>query len=109
MKGIATFAFSILLASAFAQTSPTAHVLASPKASEPRTLPISWVSFEDPAEHAFSMKVPKDWKVVGGLYRFGPLDPRVMIDLVSPDGKTNIRYGDAHVPPFAVPTPLSIK
>ena len=52
---------------------------------------VSWTQFEDPAEHAFSLQIPAGWKVVGGLYRFGPLDPRVMVDLVSPDGGTRIR------------------
>jgi hypothetical protein len=47
------------------------------------------------------MQVPRDWKVVGGAYRFGPLDPRAMVDMTSPDGKTNLRFGDANVPPFA--------
>ncbi len=62
---------------------------------------IAWMQFEDPAEHAFGMQVPRGWKVVGGAYRFGPLDPRAMVDMTAPDGKTNLRFGDANVPPFA--------
>jgi hypothetical protein len=65
---------------------------------------ISWTQFEDPAEQAFTMQVPRGWKVVGGAYRFGPLDPRAMVDMTSPDGKTNLRFGDANVPPFATLT-----
>jgi hypothetical protein len=61
---------------------------------------ISWTQFVDPAEHAFTMQVPRGWKVVGGAYRFGPLDPRAMVDMTAPDGKTNLRFGDANVPPF---------
>jgi hypothetical protein len=60
-----------------------------------------WTNFTDPAEGAFSMDVPQGWKIVGGVYRFGPLDPRAMVDMVSPDGKIDLRFGDAHVPPFA--------
>lgn len=66
---------------------------------------ISWTQFEDPAEHAFTVQVPRGWKVVGGAYRFGPLDPRAMVDMTAPDGKTNLRFGDANVPPFALLTP----
>jgi len=61
----------------------------------------SWTAFQDPVEHAFSLQVPVGWKITGGLYRFGPLDPRAMVDMVSPNGKTDIRFGDYHVPPYA--------
>jgi hypothetical protein len=67
---------------------------------------VSYVRFEDPGEHAFAMEVPSGWKVIGGMYRFGKLDPRLMVDMVSPDGKIDLRVGDYHVPPFSVPTPL---
>jgi len=66
---------------------------------------IAWTRFQDPAEQAFTLQVPRGWKVVGGLYRFGVLDPRPMTDMTSPDGKTNIRLGDANVPPFTPLTP----
>jgi hypothetical protein len=65
----------------------------------------AWATFQDPAERAFQVQVPRDWKVTGGLYRFGQLDPRIMVDMVSPDGKTDIRLGDYRVPPFAPLTP----
>jgi hypothetical protein len=61
------------------------------------------VSFTDPAEGAFSVTVPAGWKVSGGLYRFGPLDPRVMVEIDSPDGQVRLRLGDAGVGPYAVP------
>lgn len=64
---------------------------------------VTWVRFVDPGEHAFSMEVPQGWRVAGGLYRFGPLDPRVMVDMVSPDSTVRVRIGDSGVPPFAVP------
>lgn len=73
--------------------------------SEPPSPPISWIQFQDPAEQAFRAQVPRDWKVTGGLYRFGQLDPRLMVDMVSPDGKIDIRIGDYRVPPFAPLTP----
>ncbi len=79
--------------------------LSSPNAVPPNTSPnssdISWIQFEDPAEHAFQIQVPRGWRVLGGAYRFGPLDPRAMVDMTSPDGRTNLRVGDANVPPYA--------
>lgn len=62
---------------------------------------LSWTQFVDPAEQAFAIQVPRGWKVVGGAYRFGKLDIRAMVDMKSPDGKTDLRFGDANVPPFA--------
>src|ERR1700731_1925959 len=105
MKGILIVSFTILLFPA-AATSQTPHNAPTSKAAETKTPAISWVPFDDPAERAFSMQVPQGWKVGGGLYRFGPPDPRGMIDVLSPDGKIDLRFGDSHVPPFAVPTPL---
>lgn len=64
----------------------------------------SWTMFQDPAEHAFQIAVPQGWKITGGLYRVAPLDPRFMVDMVSPDGKTDIRLGDYRVPRFAALT-----
>ena len=50
------------------------------------------------------MQVPQGWKVVEGAYRFGSLDPRAMVDMMAPEGKTDLRCGDANVPPFATLT-----
>jgi hypothetical protein len=53
-----------------------------------------WNRWVDPVENAFSMEVPEGWSVRGGAYRLGYGDIRVMVNLRSPDGKINIRYGD---------------
>jgi hypothetical protein len=37
---------------------------------------ISWVTYTDSAEGAFSMEVPVGWQVDGGMYRFGYFDVR---------------------------------
>jgi hypothetical protein len=50
--------------------------------------------------------VPKGWKTYGGLFRFSPVDARLVVDMTSPDGNTNIRVGDSTVPPYAVPGPF---
>src|SRR5580700_846562 len=51
---------------------------------------LTWISFQDPAERAFTIDVPHGWTVKGGLYRFGFFDYRPMIDINSPDGMVNI-------------------
>ena len=62
-----------------------------------------WVSFQDPFEHAFTFEVPQGWTVKGGLFRLGYSDFRAMVDLKSPDGKTNIRFGDVAIPTYSLP------
>jgi len=66
--------------------------------------PVSWMTVRDTVEQAFSIDVPRGWKAQGGLLRKGPLDPRVQIDMASPDGRIVMRVGDWAVPPFTVPT-----
>ncbi|MGA7920952.1 MAG: hypothetical protein WCA38_14920 [Candidatus Acidiferrales bacterium] len=65
---------------------------------------VSWVKFDDSAEKAFSVDVPQGWTVKGGLFRLGFSDTRAMVDLTSPDGKTNVRLGDVSIPSYSVPT-----
>ncbi|MGD0227280.1 MAG: hypothetical protein ABSF71_33560, partial [Terriglobia bacterium] len=67
--------------------------------------PVSWVIVRDNREQAFSIEVPKGWKVYGGMFRFSSVDARPFADMTSPDGKTNIRVGDATIPGYSVPNP----
>ncbi len=62
-----------------------------------------WVVVHDTRENAFSIEVPKGWKTSGGAYRLGANNPRFLIDMTSPDGRTNLRVGDSAVPAFTVP------
>jgi hypothetical protein len=68
--------------------------------------PVTWVTVRDPREQAFSIAVPKAWKTYGGLFRFSAVDTRLVVDMTSPDGNTNIRVGDSTVPPYTVPGPF---
>jgi hypothetical protein len=68
--------------------------------------PPEWVKFDDPNEHAFTMDVPKGWTARGGMVRLGYSDHRPMVDVTSPDGKINVRYGDAAIPIYFVPDNL---
>jgi hypothetical protein len=65
---------------------------------------VSWTTVQDTTESAFSVEVPRGWEVAGGFFRFGPLDPRAMVDMTSPNSAINLRIGDANTPPFSVPT-----
>jgi hypothetical protein len=59
---------------------------------------LTFVRWQDPKEHAFSLEVPKQWAVSGGLFRFASVDVRPAIEAVSPDGHVRIVAGDAQPP-----------
>lgn len=69
--------------------------------------PLNWVRYTDNAEGAFSMEVPVGWQILGGMYRFGYLDVRWMMNARSLDGKVVIRIDDPNVPPYVLPGPHS--
>lgn len=64
---------------------------------------IAFTTFQDPFEQAFSVEVPQGWTVRGGLFRMGFSDERPMIDLLSPDGRINVRLGDISIPTYTPP------
>lgn len=64
---------------------------------------MNWITFEDPFEKAFSVEVPQGWTVRGGLFRMGYSDERPMVDLISPDGRINVRLGDLSIPVYTAP------
>lgn len=66
---------------------------------------VSWITVRDTREQAFSIDVPKGWKTYGGMFRFSSVDARPFVDMTSPDGKTNIRVGDATIGGYATPNP----
>ena len=67
---------------------------------------LTWKEFQDPSEHAFTLEVPEGWIVKGGLFRLGYSDTRPMIDIQSPDGRTDVRIGDVAIPSYVVPNQL---
>ena len=64
---------------------------------------VAWQQYQDPLEQAFTLDVPTGWTVKGGMFRLGYSDHRVMVDMTSPDGKTNIRIGDLAIPTYFLP------
>jgi hypothetical protein len=58
-----------------------------------------WVVWQEPNERAFTMLVPKGWKVTGGLYRPNPLAYVTAIEMTSPDGQITT-FGGNPFPAF---------
>ena len=94
-----------ILVAGFLPCTAAAGSASSPGANGPVaavSVPAS-TTFQDPFEQAFSVEVPQGWKVRGGLFRMGFSDERPMVDLVSPDGRINVRLGDVSIPTYTVP------
>jgi len=68
---------------------------------------LSYVSWKDPVEGAFTTEAPRGWKVTGGMYQFAPIDVRPQIDAGSPDGAMHVQLGDALLTTYVVPGPSS--
>src|SRR5277367_2470516 len=66
-----------------------------------------WVVMRDTEENAFSIEVPRGWRVSGGAYRLGANNPRFLVDMTSSDGRTNLRVRDSAVTAFSLPRPGS--
>jgi len=70
---------------------------------------VTFVRFQDPLEQAFSVEVPRGWRVTGGLVRKAPTDVRSSVVASSPDDLVHLRLGDVDLPPFAIPTSLMLQ
>ncbi len=88
-----------------AQNSPAPPLPSAPAAAPAQGLnDVSWTTFTDPYENAFSIDVPRDWKVVGGIIRKAPLLlPTLVVQALSPDQRTLIVIGDADSVPYSAP------
>ena len=66
---------------------------------------VSWTTFTDPYENAFTIEVPRGWKAVGGVVRKdpNPLWPRLVLRVLSPDRRTLIAVGDPDSALFTAP------
>jgi len=59
--------------------------------------------FADPNEGAFTVNVPRDWKVSGGASRRAAVDIRHVVHATSPDGNIEIFLDDPNIVPRQVP------
>jgi hypothetical protein len=64
---------------------------------------ITFERWNDPNERAFSVDVPKGWRVQGGTVRKVAIDVRHVVQLMAPDQSVLIQFGDGAVPPFVEP------
>ena len=64
---------------------------------------VSWTTFTDPYENAFTIDVPRGWKVAGGVYRKIPLWGSLVLRVLSPDRRTLIAVGDPDSVPYVAP------
>ena len=64
---------------------------------------VVFVKWTDPKENAFTLDVPKGWKVTGGLFRHSATEPRASVGVESPDATRTIIIGDASHPTCTEP------
>lgn len=67
---------------------------------------ISYVTWQDPRERAFTVRVPSSWNISGGAFRYAPLDVRLEMRSISHGGKMLAQIGDASIPVYAIPNRL---
>lgn len=85
-----------------AQTSATVRPRPS-AVPAPGLSQVSWTTFTDPYENAFTIDVPRGWKVAGGVYRKIPLWGSLVLRVLSPDRRTLIAVGDPDSVPYVAP------
>ena len=64
---------------------------------------LSFVTWREPNEGAYTLSVPQGWKISGGIRRRTPVDIRSAVNVVSPDGAIHLFIGDYDVPPAREP------
>jgi len=64
---------------------------------------IDFVTWREPNEGAYTIRVPLGWKISGGIRRRTPVDMRSALNVVSPDGVIHLFIGDYDVPPAREP------
>lgn len=90
-------AWYVIATLALATWLPVASATAAP------STPPQWTQFADPNEQAFTMNVPKGWRVQGGLVRRNPVDFSLFLRALSPDGATLLILGDPGPAVFHTP------
>ncbi len=68
---------------------------------------VAFVPWRDPREGAFTMNIPRGWKVAGGTARTSAMDPHPFVLAVSPDRKIQLFYGDPNLTAREVPNRLT--
>ncbi len=67
---------------------------------------VTFVTWREPNEGAYTIGVPQGWAVSGGVQRRTPVDVRSAVNVVSPDGAIRLFIGDVDLQPRREPDPL---
>jgi hypothetical protein len=67
---------------------------------------LTFVNWRDPREGAFSVGVPRGWRVIGGTYRLSATDVRYALAMGSPDGLVRATIGDSNIGLFIPPSQM---
>jgi len=86
-----------------------ASILAAPGWQVGQAASGTWIRFTDPKEQAYSIDVPQDWHVSGGMQRRSAMQAHSVLTLDSPGGATRIVIGNVDAFTYSVLTPLSSK
>jgi len=100
------FLVTLPLAGAHGQT-PGPSFVGAPATTRPANSGApEMVLWQDPAEHAFTLQVPRGWNVRGGTVRHSRMDARNYVIAKSPDGKIQVWFNDPDVLPRQEPHPM---
>jgi hypothetical protein len=80
-----------------------------PKKPENKKSPrphIRYRSWQDPQENAFTVDIPKGWRVAGGTFRRASVDLVHVLQIESPDEKMFIQFNDSQIPVFVIPSQI---
>jgi hypothetical protein len=72
---------------------------------EPAPPQVSYETFRDPSEAAFTVEVPRGFDVSGGLVRRSSVEVWPRLEAASPDGMIVVFAGDDDLRTYAVPNP----
>jgi hypothetical protein len=68
---------------------------------------IQFISWQEPAERSFTIEVPEDWQIMGGVNWVGPTNAEPYVRAQSPDGIAQVFVGDPEIVPRQVPNAFS--
>jgi hypothetical protein len=68
----------------------------------------SLIRYIEPAEHAYSIEVPRNWSVHGGIQRRSITQPHSVVQLQSPGGQTFMLLGNPQAISYSTPTPMGM-
>jgi len=68
-----------------------------------------WVRYTEQKEHAYTLDVPRDWNVEGGIVRRSAIQPHNLLVLTSPGQATKMIIGNSEAITYAIPTQMGMQ